>query len=230
MNVARAMMRLIVPEAEAATTDLVVHCDPPLAGPLRSVAAAFRRQSGVQLRIFATAPNAISAQLVREIQNDIVVSQPGVLAQIKAADLLADVAQAGPWRNRLVIAARRGAARPPIGQARVAAPDPGWGGGPDGPALLAQAGITPAHRIGTFDTGEARTILLSGEADYALLHATELTAELEVVEMPGFGPELRYFAAQTRASRRPDPGAVMRFLATAEAGAALRDAGLELAT
>src|ERR1700676_4972331 len=43
--------------AQAATTDLVVHCAPPLAGPLRDIAVAFQARSGVRLRLFPTAPN-----------------------------------------------------------------------------------------------------------------------------------------------------------------------------
>jgi molybdate transport system substrate-binding protein len=224
-------MALAVPAAhaaEAATTDLVVHCDRPLAAPLRNAAAAFYAQSGVQLRIFPTAPNAIAAQMVREIQNDVVVTQPDVLAQIGAAGLLDDAPRPGPWRNRLVIAARRSEPRPPIEQAILAAPDPGWGGGPDGPALLQAAGLRPLRLQGTFDTSEALALLVDGEADYALLHSTELTPGIEPIPLPGFAVDLTYHAALTRSARRPDPAALLRFLAGPDAVMALRAGGLEV--
>jgi len=216
--------------AQAATTDLVVHCDRPLAQPLRSIATAFLASAGVHLRVFPTAPNAIAAQLARQIQNDIVVTQPFVLAQIEANGLLADAPRPGPWRNRLVIAARAGVQRSPLSQATIAAPDPVWGGGPDGPALLSVAGLRPARRLGTFDTDEAQTLLLAGEADYALLHATELVSGLEEVPTPGLDVELSYSAVLTRLARRPNPEVLLRFLAGTEAADLLRAAGLETAS
>jgi molybdate transport system substrate-binding protein len=227
MGLAAAALALAIPAAEAATTDLVVHCDRSLARPLAQLAAAFYAESGVRLRVFPTAPNAIAAQVARQIQNDVVVTQPGVLAQIAAAQLLADGPQPGPWRNRLVIAGRRGEARVPLAQSVLAAPDPGWGGGPDGPALLAAAGLQPARLIGTFDTEEARGLLLSGEAGYAVLHVTELTPEIEAIPTPGFGADLTYMAALTKSARRPNPQALIAFLAGERAAAAMRAGGLE---
>jgi len=222
-----AAAALVVPAAQAATTDLVVHCDPPLAGHLGAVAAAFLARTGVRLRIFATAPNAIPAQLAREIQNDIVVTQPFVLAQIEALNLLAEAARPGPWRSRLAIAQRAGTSPPPIGQAALAAPDPGWGGGPDGPALLAGARLRPQRLQGTFDTGEAAASLRADEVDYALLRATELGDGLAAVGTPGLVVDLTYFAALTKSARRPNPDALLRFLDTPEARAVLKQAQLE---
>jgi hypothetical protein len=213
--------------AKAATTDLVVHCDPPLAGPLRAVAVAFHSVSGVWARVFPTAPNAIPAQLVREIQNDVVMSQPDILARIGASGLLTDVPPSARWRNRLIVAMRRDDRPRAIEQATCAAPDPGWGGGPDGPALLAAAAIRPGRLIGTFDTEEARTLLLSGEVEYALLHASEMTSAL--VPASGLAPvaDILVFAAVTRSTRRPNPEALLRYLGTDQAVAVLRASGLE---
>jgi hypothetical protein len=56
-----------------------------------------------------------------------------------------------------------GVERPPLSQATIAAPDPVWGGGPDGPALLDAAGLRPAHLVGTFDTDEAQALLLAAK-------------------------------------------------------------------
>jgi molybdate transport system substrate-binding protein len=204
-----------------------VHCDPPLAHPLHDIAAAFRTRTGVQLRIFPTAPNAIPAQLAREIQNDIVVTQPEILARIGASGQLADFPPSARWRNRLIIAARRADRRKPIEQETLAAPDPVWGGGPDGPALPTAAGLRPAHLVGTFSTDEARTLLLDGEAAYALLYATELTPALEEVATSGLSAPSIAAAAVTRSARRPNPDALLRFLATEEAGAILRANSLE---
>ena len=162
-EMAVAALAFAATAAQAATTDLVVHCDPSLARPLHDIAAAFYTRTGVQLRIFPTAPNAIPAQLAREIQNDVVVTQPEILARIGASGRLADFPPSARWRNRLIIAAKREGSRKPIEQETLAAPDPVWGGGPDGRALLTSAGLRPARLIGTFSTDEARTLLLDGE-------------------------------------------------------------------
>jgi hypothetical protein len=225
-----ATLAVAATAAQAATTDLVVHCDPPLAGPLRDIAVVFYAKSNVRLRIFPTAPNAIPAQLAREIQNDVIVTQPEVLARVGAAGQLTDFPPSARWRNRLVIGTRREGRPRPIEQAVCAAPDPGWGGGPDGPALLAAAGVRPGRLLGTFDTDEARTLLLAGEVEYALLHASELTPELAPSAAPGLTVELLAIAAVTRSTRRPNPEALLRFLATEQAAAVLRAAGLEPVT
>ena len=43
------------------------------------------------------------------------------------------------------------------------------------------AGLRPGRLFGTFNTEEARILLLSGEVEYALLHATELMAPPKLV-------------------------------------------------
>jgi hypothetical protein len=225
-----ATLAVATTAAQAATTDLVVHCDPPLAGPLRRIAAAFYTKSNVRLRIFPTAPNAIPAQLAREIQNDVIVTQPEVVTRVRAAGLLADFLPSANWRNRLIIATRREGRPRPIEQAVCAAPDPGWGGGPDGPDLLAAAGVRPGRLLGTFDTDEARHLLLAGEVEYALLHASELTPELAPAATPGLVAEKLVIAVVTRSTRRPNPEALLRFLATDQAATVLQAAGLEPAT
>ena len=65
-------------------------------------------------------------------------------------------------------------------------------------------------------------MLLDGEVAYALLHATELTKDLEEVATPGLSTQRLAVAAVTTSARRPNPDALLRFLATAEAGDILR--------
>lgn len=60
--------------ANAETVDLALTCDTTLAPALRKVAAAYKERSGVHVFVFPTGPGLILPQLVREIQNDIVVT------------------------------------------------------------------------------------------------------------------------------------------------------------
>lgn len=218
---------LLMGTAHAEPTDLVVHCDPPLAGPLRAIAAAFKT---ARLRVFPTPPNAIPEQLARDIQNDLIMTQPAILARIGASGHLGDFPPSATWRNRLVIAARRGSTPPPIDTATLAAPDPVWGGGPDGPAVLAAAGLRPRRILGAYDTEDARALLLESHADLALLHASELTPALQIVASPGLIAERRAVLAMNRFPRRPNPETLLRFLATPEATAILKAHGLEPVT
>lgn len=226
IGIAAATLALAATAAWADTTDLVIHCDPPLERPLRDIAAAFLSRNGVALRIFPTPPNGIPELLARDIQNDIVVTGPDGLARIGAMGRLSDLPPSARWRNRLVIAAKRGGNRKPIEQETLAAPDPVWGGGPDGPAVLAAAGLHPGKTLGTYGTGEARTLLLAGEVTYALLYASELNDALEEVPAPGL-PALDIAAAINKNASRPNPEAVLKFLASPEAIAILRARKLE---
>jgi ABC-type molybdate transport system substrate-binding protein len=224
---AAATLAIVATAAWADTTDLVVHCDPALAGPLIDIAARFRSQAGIQARLFPTTPNAILAQMARQIQNDIVISEPVVLEALAARGQIAGFPPSARWRDRLVITANRGGKRQPIEQSSLAAPDPVWGGGPDGPKLLSDAGAHPGRLIGTYGTDEARTLLRQQEVDYALLHASELTGDLEAIDIPGLTAARIMTAAVTTAARRPHPEVLLQFLGSPEATAIFRAHGLE---
>src|SRR3954471_9586052 len=95
--------------ALADTIDLALNCDTTLAPTLRKVAAAYKARSGVRVFVFPTGPGLILPQLVRDIQNDIVVTRTTVLEQAARAGVVASAA-AAQWRNRMVIAGPQGAA------------------------------------------------------------------------------------------------------------------------
>src|SRR4051812_8490810 len=59
--------------------DLVVSCDTTLAPALRAVGSAYATQSSVRVFVFPTGPGLILPQLLRDIQNDIVVTQVATL-------------------------------------------------------------------------------------------------------------------------------------------------------
>lgn len=218
--------------ARAATTDLVVSCDTTLARSLRAVATAFRQRSGVTVHVFSTPPGLILPQLEREVQNDIVVTEVGRLTSATDSGIInADAARSGMWRNRLVLAARRGARPASIDTMPVAATDPTPASNLDGPGVLSTAGMLPKTIVGAIDTDEVLALIASGAAPVGLLHATDLSADprLEVIAAvpdEAYGP-IVYSAAVTRLARRPNPEAFVRFLTGGEAAAILRANGLE---
>jgi molybdate transport system substrate-binding protein len=216
--------------ARADTVDLAVNCDTTLAPALRQAAAAYKARTGVRVFVFATGPGLILPQLVRGIQNDIVVTQTTILDQAVQAGVVASAVRA-QWRNPLVIAGARGVATT---DRTFAAPDPSPASDIDGPALLARLGLTPSRILGAVDTDEVAFLLTTGAAQAGLLHMTDVRADerLAVIRpVPAeTQPPLLYAASVTRLARRPNPEGFVAFLAAPEGTAILATAGLETPT
>ncbi len=215
--------------ALADTTDLVVSCDTTLAPALRKVGAAYLAGSGVRVHVFPTGPGLILPQLMRDIQNDIVVTQVALLDQAAQAGIVAPDAARRTWRNPLVIAGPRGASAT---DRSFAACDPSAASDIDGPAILARLGLQPARVLGAVDTDEVVFLLTSGAAQAGLLHSTDVRADQRLEVIRPVPAEIHlpivYAASVTRGARRPNPQGLVAFLATAEATALLTDSGLEM--
>jgi molybdate transport system substrate-binding protein len=219
----------ITPPAAADTVNLAVTCDTTLAPALRKAAIAYQARTGVRVFVFPTGPGLILPQLLRDIQNDIVVTQTAILNQTLQSGIIAS-AVAAQWRNPLVIGGLRGKTAV---DSIIAAPDPTPASDIDGPALLRRLGIEPSRVIGAVDTDEVAFLLTSGRAQAGLLHMTDVRADerLAVISaVPSdLQPPLLYAASVTRLARRPDPEGFVAFLATTDATDILANAGLEKA-
>jgi molybdate transport system substrate-binding protein len=216
--------------ALADTVDLSVTCDTTLAPALRKAAATYKAQAGVHVFVFPTGPGLILPQLVRDIQNDIVVTRTTTLEQALQAGVVA-AAVRGQWRNPLVIAGRQGAAST---DRSFAAPDPSPASEIDGPALLARLDIKPNRTLGAVDTDEVAFLLTTGSAQAGLLHLTDVRADDRLVVIRAVPAEVQtpllYAASVTRLARRPNPEGFIQFLATKDATDMLAAAGLEPVT
>jgi molybdate transport system substrate-binding protein len=217
--------------AGSTTTDLAVTCDTPTAPAVIAAGKAFRARTGVRVRVFATAPGLVLPQLEREIQNDIIVTRVSTIDQAEQVGLVVPNGRAGPWRNRLVIAAANqggGAA------GSFAVPDLSPGSDIDGLAILQKLGPLPPKVLGVIDTGAVAWSLTEGAARQGLLHQTEVVADdrLRVVApVPDDAwPPMLYGATLTKLARRGDPAAFIAFLRSAEGQDVLRSSGLEVAT
>jgi molybdate transport system substrate-binding protein len=214
----------------ADTVDLSVACDTTLAPALRKVAAAYRAQSGVRVFVFPTGPGLILPQLVRDIQNDIVVTQTAILDQAVQAGVVA-VAVRAQWRNALVIAGLQGATAL---TGTFAAPDPTPASDIDGPAVLQRLDLKPTRTLGAVDTDEVAFLLITGAAQSGLLHMTDVRANARLAVIRLVPTEVRspllYAASVTRLARRPNPDGFVAFLATKDAADTLAAAGLEPTT
>ncbi len=216
--------------ARAATSDLVLNCDPALVPPLTKAAQSFLRSAGVRVRIFPTGPGLILPQLARAIQNDLICTEAHAVEAAVQAGLVAADAPRGAWRNPLVIATRKGSGAA-AAKGRVAASDPTPGSDMDGPAIIRSLDLGQSAVLGVIDTDEVVFLLRRGEAEAGLLHATDVRAnpDLEVLKAvpDGLAGPIVYSVAVTRLARRPDPQAFAAFLVSPEGTALLREQGLE---
>ncbi|WP_018259493.1 substrate-binding domain-containing protein [Methylobacterium sp. WSM2598] len=217
------------PGGEVTTTDLVLNCDTALGPVLARAAERFRSVSGVTVRVFPTSPGLLVPQLARKVQNDLLVTQDGIVAQAAAAGLI-DGAPVGAWRNRLVVAARKGAAADAL-RGRIAVCDPTPAADMDGPGILRALQLGERSVVGVLDTDEVLDLVLRGEAEAGLLHASDLAQRpaLEVIRpVPErVAPPITYRAAVTRLARRPNPRAFLDFLTSPAGSGALAAQGLE---
>jgi molybdate transport system substrate-binding protein len=216
--------------AQAETTDLILNCDPTLATPMAAAANLFAQRHGVLVNIFPTPPGLILPQIARHIQNDMVITRSSAIAEaITAETISADAPHGGQWRNRLVIAGRRGSA---VASGRIAVTDPTPGSELDGPAIAQAMKLGQGGILGVIDTDEVAYLLLRGEVDSGLLHMTDVQAhpDLQVITpVPqSVSPPILYSIAVTKLSRRPHPEAFITFLLSPDGAAVLRRAGLEV--
>jgi molybdate transport system substrate-binding protein len=212
----------------ATTTDLAVTCDNAAAPAVIAAAKAFRDRFGVRVRVFPTAPGLILPQLERDIQNDIIVTQIGTIAQAEQQGLVAPNLRVGAWRNRLVTAAAKDPAGP---EGSFAVPDPTSASDIDGIAILQRLGASPTQVLGVIDTAAVAWLLTNAGARQGLLHQTEVVADQRlrvVAAVPDDAwPPILYAATVTKLARRGDPAAFVAFLGSADGLAVLRSAGLE---
>jgi molybdate transport system substrate-binding protein len=229
--------------------DVVVIAEPTLVPALRSVAAAWRGESGVRTHIFASATDLAIAQIAHGVRSDVIVGEGDTaLAAALARDLVKATPRGGGWRNRLVVA-RLSADRPPMALAR-GADLKGLGGGEpwavaDAPtstdgalshAALASLGLdgaVGAHVIGTAGTEDAVYLLTHGKAGAALVFATDVAAHPSIAvaaTVPDQAyPPVTYWWAETHQVRSARADDFAAFLAGDAAKKLLHAAGLEVA-
>jgi molybdenum ABC transporter molybdate-binding protein len=224
--------------------DVVVYCEPTLRPVVAEIAKAWRRESGVPVRLFASPTAAILEQIGHRARADLIIGE-GEAAGAAAAErhIIKPETRLPLWRNRLVVAAR-GEAAPlvpadlatQLGAAPVAIVDPPVGSaGANSRAALAALGLWPKlehHAVGVVDTADAAFLLTHGTVSFAVLYASDVAAG------PGFNiaaplpdaayPPVLYWMAETQNQLSPETAAFATFLREAPAQQAARAAGLEV--
>jgi molybdate transport system substrate-binding protein len=224
--------------------DVVVYCEPTLRPVVAEIAKAWRRESGVPVRLFAAPTAAILEQIGHRARADLIIGE-GEAAGAAAAErhIIKPETRRPLWRNRLVVAAR-GEAAPlvpadlatQLGAAPVAIVDPPVGSaGVNSRAALAALGLWPKlerHAVGVIDTADAAFLLTHGTVSFAVLYASDVAAS------PGFNiaaplpdaayPPVLYWMVETQNQLSPETAAFATFLRETPAQQAARAAGLEV--
>jgi molybdate transport system substrate-binding protein len=216
--------------ANAATTNLVLNCDTALGPVMTTAAARFFQRANVRVRVFPTGPGLLLPQLAREIQNDLICTQKTAGEAAVQANLVDPGALRGAWRNRFVIATRRGTG-PDAVKGRIAVSDATPASDMDGPAIIQALALGQSAVLGVIDTDEVLFLLRARQVEAGLLHMTDVRAnpELQVLRVvpDDVAPALMYAIAVTKGARRPNPQAFVDFLMTTEGAELLQAQGLE---
>ncbi len=198
--------------AEWLRDGIVIYAEPALVAPLAVLNADFRTRHAGTPRVFAAPPTQMLGLLAHGTQADILITQTGFMDRAVAGGLVAPAPRV-LWRNRLVLAARRGAFAPApfsaaalrgaLGGGVLAVPDATAASTVDGPALLAALGVQ-ARVQGVADTADGLAMVRAGTAAMAVCHASEIAGDTgfsRVMALPDAAyPAIVYQAALTKSA------------------------------
>jgi hypothetical protein len=177
--------------AEWLRDEVVVYCDPALRPVLTAIAARFRRDAGISLRVFCAAPGQMLGLLAHGTQDDVLITLAPFIRQGEQSTL---VEQGKPlWRNRLVFAAA-GRDQPAaafdaasfisrLGNGKLAVPDFTPAASVNGPAIIQQLGLTDrlgGRLQGAANTGDGLAMLRRGDVVLSLCHITEIAGAADL--------------------------------------------------
>lgn len=184
----------MLPEAASAEwlrDEIVVYGDPALRPVLDAVAARFRREHAISVRIFCAAPGQMLGLLAHGTQDDVLITLAPFMRQGENSGLV--VTGKPLWRNRLVFAARGGpgpeaafdaaALSARLGGGKIAVPDATPAASVDGASVLQRLGLKDqwAGRVqGAVDTGDGLAMLRRGDVAMALCHISEVAGLIDV--------------------------------------------------
>ena len=221
--------------------DVVVFCEPTLQHAVADVAALWRKETGVAVRIFTSPTWALLQQISHHARDDVVIGEgDSTAAQATERQLIKAETLQRLWRNRLVVAALAKAGSVNLaglaGKAPIAVVDPPVAvAGAEGEKALQSLGLwdaVQANAVGVVDTADAAFLLEQGRVRLALVYTTDVAADPSFAvadRLPdaAYSP-LVYWIAKTEHSLSPNAGKFIAFLQGPRAQQRLRADGLEV--
>ncbi|MBV8119071.1 MAG: molybdate ABC transporter substrate-binding protein [Alphaproteobacteria bacterium] len=230
--------------------DVVVFCEPTLSYAITDVAALWRSETGIHVRVFASPTAVLLEQIAHHARADVLIGEGEANAGTAAKrGLISPGTLERVWRNQLVVAALAGSAgaagtgspaagslAAAAGKQPIAIVDP-WAAtaGAASQKALQSLGLwqaVSAKSIGVVGTADAVYLLAQGKVPLAIVYATDVAADpaLMIAErLPAASyPPVVYWLAQTQHSLSPNTGKFIAFLQGALAHQRLRADGLEV--
>jgi molybdate transport system substrate-binding protein len=221
--------------------DVVVFCEPTLQHAVTDVAALWRKETGVPVRIFTSPTWALLQQISHHARDDVVIGEgETTAAEATERQLIKAETLQRLWRNRLVVAALAKAGSVNLaglaGKAPIAIVDPPVAvAGAEGEKALQSLGLwdaVQANAVGVVDTADAAFLLEQGKVRLALVYATDAAADPSFAvadRLPdaSYSP-IVYWVAETQHSLSPNAGKFIAFLHQADTQERLRADGLEV--
>jgi molybdate transport system substrate-binding protein len=230
--------------------DVVVFCEPTLRHAVTDLGAAWRKQTGIPVRVFTSPTWALLEQISHRARSDIVIGE-GEAASTAATErhLIKPETLQSLWRNQLVVAstvdefAKAKSASPSqahdlaalVGHEPIALVDPATAvAGAEGKKALQALGLWEAassRSVGAVDTADAAFLLTEGKVQLALVYATDVAADPVFAvtdELPAssYAP-IVYWIAQTHNALSPNGAKFVAFLRQTQTQERLRADGLE---
>jgi molybdate transport system substrate-binding protein len=221
--------------------DVVVFCEPTLQHAVTDVAALWRNETGVPVRIFTSPTWALLQQIAHHARDDVVIGEGDTwAAEATEQHLIKAETLQRLWRNRLIVAAlaRAGPANLAglAGKEPIAIVDPPVAvAGAEGEKVLQSLGLwdaVQANAVGVVDTADAAFLLAQGKVRLALVYATDAVTDPSFAvadRLPdaSYSP-IVYWVAEPEHSLSPNAGKFIAFLRQTDAQERLRADGLEV--
>jgi molybdate transport system substrate-binding protein len=230
--------------------DVVVFCEPTLSYAITDVAALWRSETGIHVRVFTSPTSALLEQIGHHARADVLIGEGEANAATAAKrGLIGPGSLERLWRNQLVVAAlagNLGAAGAEstaagnlaavAGKQPIAIVDP-WAAtaGAASQEALQSLGLWQAvstKSIGVVGTADAVYLLAQGKVPLAIVYATDVAADRSLMiaeRLPAAShPPVVYWLAQTQHSLSPNTGKFISFLQNPLTRQRLRADGLEV--
>lgn len=231
--------------ADDAPLDIGVACEPPVQAAMRAVAEPFSDRTHTPMVVLAAPAGLIVAQVKRHTRTDVLILPSDAMDEASRHGLIRPETRRHLAQNPLVFAARHGFGQAPadadallrqLGEGWLAATDPTSAATFDGTAALDRLGLLQplaGRLMGAANAGDVAFLLRSGAARFGLLPRSAVQADpnlvVALVTNRSDLPPDRIEMALNHAAQSPRAKAFLDFLATPEAAAHLRAAGLETA-
>jgi len=224
---------------------VTVFCDPTLGPAMRSLDRISRAQAGAQVSVLSAPAMSMLAQIQRHTRNDVLFTLSGAMDLAVQLQLVRPETRIDGFSNPLVLATLSDRGRAPADRVgllsmlagmRLAVTDNTVASGLDGRAVIAAGGLTNAagNRVmGAATTADVAFMITTGVVDIGLVYLTDVRADsrLTVLATLTADPMLTNYSGAVNAKAvSPNAQALLNVMRGTEGGAALRAAGLGMAS